>query len=215
MRVSKLILALFVVMIVFSPATTVNAVVEFNTTTTVQSNTNHSFSLRQEEKTGTKKRKVLKIVLGVVAGLLLIYLLQGSIWLSIIGASIFTFFKMRKWIRNRPPREEPIAASNNEIPFKRSFARKSILTFVFGIVFMALSFILLILAIASGGGVAVLLFVIAGLLSLAFNISSIVLSLKSIMRNEPYKSGAIVILVLSILFALIEIGFPLAALITA
>jgi hypothetical protein len=187
-----------------------NAIIApIDTSLSLNKSQNPTFLFKKQEVDRQKKRKrIFRIGLIAVASILLIYFLQGTIWLAIVPSAIFSFLKIRARIQNRPPAQyeeyDPLA-------YDSSYARKSVRRFVTGLIFTLLSVVTVIASIASELEALVVPFLGSYITGLIFFAAALIAVIKSFKRKEPFKSTATLILVLSLLFLLPVLTTPLAA----
>jgi hypothetical protein len=189
----------------------------------------------------TKTEKIILYVFLTVSVLAFIYFLQGSIALFIVGALVFLGIKLGKKRReeteviivneknqeldnDKPYDEQPntyivkpktkIYQKSSKIINEKSFASRSVKSFLRGLGGLALAFILLVIGVAGVltqstlSSVFLILFLVAAVAGLIFMGKAFSQSLKSISNKETDKDKAVIILVLSLLF-LLPIAFSL------
>jgi hypothetical protein len=188
----------------------------------------------------TKTEKIVLYVFLTIVILAFIYFLQGSITLFIIGVLAFLGIKLGK--KRREETEVIIVAEKNKEPDitkpyvekpntyviikpktpgksskiinEKSFASRSVKSFLRGLGGLALAFILLVIGVAgiltqsTLSAVFLVLFLVAVVAGLIFMGRAFSQSLKSISNKETDKDKAVIILVLSLLF-LLPIAFSL------
>jgi accessory gene regulator protein AgrB len=165
----------------------------------------------------TKTEKIILytfLVIGIVA---FVYFLQGTIWLTIVGLLAFLGIRMGKKQRERETshyvyindKGEEVALAQNtqktsKISYGKSYATRSVKSFLRGLGLLALGVILsaLFSEIFFEVGILILLLfaaLLGGLIFMAFAFGQ---SVKSISNKEPEKDKAVLMLILSLLFLL-------------
>ena len=174
------------------------------------------------EKKTARRRRIFSIILAVITGLLLIYFLQGTIWLSVLTLGIVSYFvnrnKINDWERRRYERMqnpdvtadtiEEIAEDGSvykkKIPLSHplnKWTRRAVNRFAIGLIAPSIGGILLLLGLFGGGSLAV----VGGLLvaiGVGFLIVSIVNAFQAVQAKEPRRKYAVVVLVVGLLFLL-------------
>jgi hypothetical protein len=206
MRFSTLFFLLFFLIPIKQPP--LNAIIApIDTSLAFKANTNTSFLYKKNEiDKKTKQKRIFRIVLLAASSILLIYFLQSTIWLAIIPAAIFSFFKIRNKMRSRPTREY---AEYDPHAYHESHARKSVRRFVYGLISTLISIVSLIFGVISESSFFAFPFLGTYVLGVIFFIMAIIAVIKSNTLKEPFKSTTTLILVLSFLFLLPFLITPL------
>ena len=147
-----------------------------------------------------KTNKIVRIVLFSIIGILLVFALQGSIWLSILSGLTFLSLKLWQRIRYRnknTDEDDRIYANQNG----RSYSTRSVYSFLLGLGFWAFSFLLPVL-FPNAPALIVSLFFVTFFTGFICFLVTLVRAMKGIRRNEPDKTKAIVVLLLSLLLVL-------------
>ena len=181
---------------------------------------------KTDSKKASKTKKIINISIFSIAGLVAIYFLQGTLWLSLVALiGLFLYFKHKKH-KNKPPK--PLKPKTNEptetipadgkpvVVHLGSNARKSMRSFFGGLGSLIGAFLSIFLIILSEG-ISIIPFIgFIGLVVLSAILFSISISkaLKSIKNKEEDKSDAVLWLVLSIIL-LIPIAFLALAFLTS
>jgi hypothetical protein len=147
-----------------------------------------------------KVNKIVRIILFSIVGILLIFALQGSIWLSILSGLTFLSLKLwqRRRYRNKDTDEDDRTYANQN---GRSYSTRSVYSFLLGLGSWAFSFLLPVL-FPNAPAVIVGLFFLAFFTGFILFLITLVRAMKGIQRKEPDRVKAIVVLVLSLLLVL-------------
>jgi putative Ca2+/H+ antiporter (TMEM165/GDT1 family) len=157
--------------------------------------------LKKAKKLNKEKvDKIIRTSLFVIIGVLLIFTLQGSIWLSILSGLTFLSIKLWQRIRNRNKEEnedDRTYANQNG----RSYSTRSVYSFLWGLGLWFFSFLLPVLFPNAPAGI-ISLFFITFITGFVFFLISLVRAMKGIQQKEPNRVKAIVVLLLSLLLVL-------------
>lgn len=176
-----------------------------------------------KSKKEARVKRIFSIIALVIAGLALIYFLQGTIWLTVFGVGIFAYLRNRNrikdWERERYERMQnpdvvykTDALGRKKVPLSHpsnKWTRRAINRFVIGLtapvvgaVFLILGFIGTDALILIGGGLIIL--------GVLFLLVSIVNSAQAIKAKEPRSKSAKAILIIGLLFILRYLLFATA-----
>jgi hypothetical protein len=168
-------------------------------------------------KPRTKTEKIILYTFLIISIVAFVYFLQGTIWLTIVGLLAVLGIRRGKKQRERETSQyvyvddkgEEVAVAQNtqkssKITYGKSYATRSVKSFLKGLGLLALAVILsaLFSEIFFEVGILLLLLfaaLIGGLIFMAFAFSQ---SVKSISNKEPEKDKAVLMLILSLLFLL-------------
>jgi hypothetical protein len=147
-----------------------------------------------------KVNKVVRIILFSIIGILLIFTLQGSIWLSILSGLTFLSLKLwqRRRYRNKDTDEDDRTYANQN---GRSYSTRSVYSFLLGLGSWFFTFLLPVL-FPNAPAVIVGLFFLAFFTGFILFLITLVRAMKGIQRKEPDRVKAIVVLLLSLLLVL-------------
>jgi hypothetical protein len=170
-------------------------------------------------KKSARRRRIFYIILAIIAGILLISLLQGSIWLSVVTLGIVSYFtnrnKISEWERRRYERQQnpDVAADTVEeldddgniikkkIPLSHpsnKWTRRAVNRFVIGLIAPTIGGIFALLGIFGSNG---LVFLGLGLVAVGagFLLVSIVNAFQALNAKEPRRKYAKLILIVGLL----------------
>ncbi len=173
-------------------------------------------------KKAARRRRIFSIILTVLAGILLVYFLQGTIWLGAITLGIIGYFtnrnKISEWERQRYERmQNPDVSADTieeiddegnvirkKIPLSHplnKWTRRAVNRFVIGLVAPSVGGLLLLLGLLGSSGLAI---VGGGLVAVGvgFLIVSVVNAFQAIRDKEPRRKYAKVVLIVGLLFLL-------------
>jgi hypothetical protein len=147
-----------------------------------------------------KVNKIVRIVLFSIIGILLIFALQGLIWLSILSGLTFLIFKIwqRSRYRNKQENEDDRTYANQN---GRSYSTRSVYSFLLGLGSWVFSFLLPVL-FPNAPAFIVGLFFLTFFAGFILFLITLVRAMKGIQRKEPDRVKAIVVVVLSLLLVL-------------
>lgn len=188
-------------------------------------------------KKDARRRRIFSIIAAVIIGVALVYFLQGSIWLSVVGLGIFSYFRNRNkindWERRRyermqqpdvveetgPEIEGETAAerqkrARRDLPLSHvanKWTRRAINRFLIGTVGFVVGIVALLLGIASGGAFPTLAILILSV-GYLFSLVGFVNAIQAISAKEPQKDLAwlVVILGLPVVLTLFSLLLVLA-----
>ena len=175
-----------------------------------------------KERRAARRKRIFAIIAAVIVGVALVYFLQGSIWLSVVGLGIFGYFRNRnkiaEWERRRYERQQAdnVAADSMEetddegnlikrkLPLSHpsnKWTRRAVNRFVVGLVAPNVGVIFILLGFLGGDVLGVLggLMVVLGL---GFLIVSMVNAFQAIKDKEPRRGYAKAIIVIGLLVLL-------------
>lgn len=190
-------------------------------------------------KKDARRRRIFSIIAAVIIGVLLIYFLQGSIWLTVVTLGIFSYFsnrnKINDWERRRyerlqnpnvveetePEIEGETAAdrqkrARRDLPLSHvanKWTRRAINRFLIGTIGFIVGIIALVLGTVSGGTFPTLALLILTV-GYLFSLVGFVNAIQAISAKEPKKDLAwlIVILGLPVVLTLFSLLLVLATL---
>lgn len=175
-----------------------------------------------KDKKAARRRRIFSIVLSVLAGILLIYFLQGTIWLSVITLGIISYFtnrnKINDWERQRYERmqnpdvvadmiEETDEDGNvirKKIPLSHplnKWTRRAVNRFVVGLIAPTVGGMLLLIGLFGGNALTLIGTLLIGV-GVGFLLVSIVNAFQAIQNKEPRRKYAVIVLVIGLLFLL-------------
>jgi hypothetical protein len=171
-------------------------------------------------------KRILSIAVPIILGIVLIYFLQGSIWLTIVSVGIWAYWRNRKkitiWekeryerIENPKPVEKKETEKETTKPLKvplsdasNKWTRRAVNRFLYGLISVSGGGLFVALGSLSGGTLT--LGILALILGSVLLLISILNAAQAIQNQEPRKKTAKAILVIGILL-LLRYGLVLLA----
>ena len=186
-------------------------------------------------KKAARRKRIFSIIAAVILGVALIYFLQGSIWLSVVGLGIFGYFRNRNKINELERRRyermqnpdvveetgvetEGETAAETQKRIRRAlplshvankWTRRAINRFIIGAVGFMVGFVAILLTIFTSGTFPTLAILILSL-SYLFSVVGFVNAIQAISAKEPKKDLAWLIVILGLPVALSLLGFIFA-----
>ena len=173
-------------------------------------------------KKAARRRRIFSIILAVIAGVLLVSFLQGTIWLGILTLGIVSYFvnrnKINEWEQRRYERlqnpdvradsieeiDEDGTVIRKKIPLSHpsnKWTRRAVSRFAVGLIAPTVGGIVLLLGALGSNGLATvgILLVAVGV---GFLLVSVVNAIQAIRDKEPRRKYAKLVLVVGLLFIL-------------
>jgi hypothetical protein len=151
-----------------------------------------------------KVNKIIRIIFFSIIGILLIFALQGSIWLSILSA--ITFLSLKVWQRWRIRNKYRDDDNQNE----PSYSTRSVYPFLIALGLWVFAFLLPVF-FPSAPAIILSLFFLTFITGFVFLLISLARAIKGIKQKDSDGLTAVVVLLLSLLVVLpLAIGLLLA-----